>query len=78
VAVHLFGSFAAGSATPRSDADIIVETEEKHSDLADFSGRTFENALVPVELFLLTPSELQKAGGIAAEARREGIVLAQR
>jgi predicted nucleotidyltransferase len=78
MAVHLFGSFAAGSATPRSDADIVIEIEKKHPDVIDIARRIFEKSPVAVELFFLTRSEFQEPRGIAVEAKGKGIVLAQR
>ena len=33
VAIYLFGSFAAGTATPRSDADIALEIDEADPDV---------------------------------------------
>jgi len=78
VAVHLFGSFAAGLATPRSDADIVIETDKKHPDLADMARRVFEEAPVPVELFFLTSDELGSSKGIAAAVRLKGVTLAKR
>jgi len=32
-AVHLFGSFATGTAGPRSDADVVIETPWQDADL---------------------------------------------
>ena|GEM_PF-1933907 len=35
IAVYLFGSFATGAATPRSDADIVVEIAEEDPALRE-------------------------------------------
>ena len=55
VAVYLFGSLAAGTATPHSDADLLVEgTGETASTDAvdDTARRMFTDAPLPVDLFV--------------------------
>ena len=83
-AVYLFGSFASGKATPRSDADVVVEIMDNHSDsrsiLADEAAGIFLDAPVPVEVFILTSSQLaagERVGtGVAGAVNREGRRLA--
>jgi predicted nucleotidyltransferase len=74
--VHLFGSFAAGVPTPRSDVDLLVVAENVDSQaLAPF----FLAVSVPVDLHVMTPEEFRtgsRAGkGIAAAAARAGMRL---
>ncbi|MDA2936746.1 nucleotidyltransferase domain-containing protein [Acidobacteria bacterium AH-259-A15] len=79
-AVHLFGSFASGTATPRSDADIVVEIADEAEDLKDQIENSaryiFLEAPVPVDLFVMTFTRLAKGGGVATLASRQGIQLA--
>lgn len=79
--VHLFGSFAAGTATPRSDADVVIEVvpgldHADRRDLADAAQSAFLTAPVPVDLFVRDVHELQEDHGIAAVVAREGLRLA--
>jgi predicted nucleotidyltransferase len=75
-AVYLFGSYASGIPGPKSDADLIIVTEEGSFD--DIQA-AFLQVSVPVDLYLLKPAAFeQKAAsgtGIAAEAARSGIRL---
>jgi predicted nucleotidyltransferase len=63
--VLLFGSFATGTPTPRSDADLLVVVEA--SDWADPRERVPDvlRALAPlpcpVDLFVLTSEEVERA-----------------
>jgi len=75
-AVYLFGSFASGVPTPRSDADMVIVTakspwEDLRTELLSVS--------VPVDLYLMKPDAFAKqsaAGkGIAAAAVRSGVKL---
>lgn len=84
-AVHLFGSFASGRATPRSDADILVEIEDRSASLQENirmeAAGLFLEAPVPVDLFVMTSTALaqgrSRGRGIAGAVAREGVVLAQ-
>ncbi len=84
-AVHLFGSFASGRATPRSDADILVEIEDRSASLQDDirteAAGLFLEAPVPVDLFVMTSAALaenrRQGRGIAGAVAREGVPLAR-
>jgi predicted nucleotidyltransferase len=78
IAVYLFGSFATGKATPRSDADIVIEAEEGASEVEDYAREVFSEAPVPVDLFVVTRAKLSEAGGIAGRVRAEGVLLHRR
>jgi predicted nucleotidyltransferase len=75
-AVYLFGSYASGTPGPKSDADLIIVTEE--SSMEDIQTQLLQVS-VPVDLYLLNPTVFrQKAAaeeGIAAVAVRSGIKL---
>ena len=75
-AVYLFGSFASGVPTPKSDADLLIVADE--SDVDEIRA-VFHSVSVPVELFIVTPTYFQQklhAGkGVVAAAAREGIRL---
>jgi predicted nucleotidyltransferase len=75
-AVYLFGSFASGIPTPKSDADLLVVAEEKDSDAI---REIIYSAPVPIDLFVVSPNAFShnvKAGkGIAALAVRKGVKL---
>ncbi len=82
VAVYLFGSFAYGVPTPRSDADLLVVI----SDDADREAvrtcclEALRALPVPVDLFVLTEQEvaasLASGQGLAATALQRAIRLA--
>ncbi len=80
VAVHLFGSFAAGTATPRSDADVVVEVPDdraaRKDEIHDAASRLFLDAPVPVDLFVRSSAELSLQRGIAGAVAQEGVRLA--
>lgn len=81
VAVYLFGSFATGTATPRSDADVVVEvvgdTEIALCDrLSEAVQAVFLEAPVPVDVFVLTSERLREGRGVAGAVAREGLRLA--
>ncbi len=84
MAVYLFGSFATGTATPRSDADILVEIAEEDSSLREaIQGQAisiFAEAPVPAEVFVKSSRELEEGRrtgrGIAGAVAREGLRLA--
>ncbi len=76
LAVYLFGSYASGIPGPKSDADLIIVTEE--SSMEDIQAALLQVS-VPVDLYLLKPAVFQKKAasgtGIAAIAARSGIKL---
>lgn len=85
LSVTLFGSFAVGVPTPRSDADILVEVEgpltrAQRREAASSYADHFQDVSVPVEVFVCSSVELatsmEAGGGVAAVARRTGIRLA--
>jgi predicted nucleotidyltransferase len=79
-AVWLFGSFATGTATPRSDADVVIEINESdrldRERLRSAAMAVFAEAPVPVDLFVMTTADLNGESGIAPVVRREGLRLA--
>lgn len=79
-AVYLFGSFASGTATPRSDADIAVEAISEDRALLgkihETAFRIFSEAPVPAEIFLLSSARIQSGNGIERAIRTRGIRLA--
>jgi len=83
VAVHLFGSFATHQATPRSDADVIVEIDAAYSGLRETIRETAlrlaADLPVPLDAFVLTSTQLQdgiQAGrGVAGAAARASLRL---
>ncbi|MBC7251536.1 MAG: nucleotidyltransferase domain-containing protein [Anaerolineae bacterium] len=80
-AIHLFGSFAAGTATPRSDADVVIEVmcsadAARRERIAEAARSAFLEAPVPVELFILDSKRMQECWGIAGAVAREGVRLA--
>ncbi len=78
IAVHLFGSFATGRATPRSDADIVVEVEEGARGVEEYAIEVFSEAPVPVDLFVTTRAKLTEAKGIAGRVKAESVLLHRR
>jgi predicted nucleotidyltransferase len=76
VSVRLFGSFAFGRPTPRSDADvaIVVSSATERERARALAEQVFLEAPVPVELFVFVQSELEPGAhaesGIAAAAVR--------
>jgi predicted nucleotidyltransferase len=79
VAIYLFGSFATGTATPRSDADIIVEINNADLNLRqkvrDAAMDVFLTAPVPVDLFVISSAELGEGHGVASRVPCEGVRL---
>lgn len=87
VAVYLFGSFAAGMATPHSDADVVVEVADEDGGTGtrmrrkvwDAAFDAFLKAPVAVDLFVLSSRQMrrdQRSGrGVAAAVSREGLRL---
>jgi predicted nucleotidyltransferase len=79
VAIHLFGSFATGTATPRSDADIVIEVASGdaavHETIRDAATSVFVDAGVPVDLFVLSSGRLAAGGGVSGAVARESMKL---
>lgn len=90
VTVYLFGSFATGAPTPRSDADIAViidSLEDSGSPsnrnpgyVQDVATTVFLDAPVPTEVFVLSRAQIQEGlqtgRGVAGVVARDGILLA--
>jgi uncharacterized protein len=59
--VIVFGSYAKGTAHPRSDLDlcIIIDTELPPARRADSLGPVLATCLVPVDVHVHTPEELR-------------------
>ena len=79
-AVHLFGSFATGTAGPRSDADVVIEIPRQDADLFGellaVAHRVFSEAPVPVDVFILSSDRICAGSGIGGAVVREGLRLA--
>lgn len=77
--VVLFGSYATGRPTPRSDADILIVIEDDHrsarASVVDTARDVFLQAPVPVDLHLATPAQLETGAGVAAALRKGSIRL---
>jgi predicted nucleotidyltransferase len=76
----LFGSYARGTATDRSDVDLIFveETEQPFLKRLDrYFGVLFDRLGTGVEVFVYTPHEFQKMKGrpFVRRALKEGMVL---
>lgn len=90
VTVYLFGSFATGTATPRSDADVAVVIDSVEDSGApssrnprhvqDVAITVFLDAPVPTEIFVLSKAQIQEGRqtgrGVAGVVARDGILLA--
>ena len=76
----LFGSYARGTATERSDVDLIFveETTLRFLDrLSRYQDILIDRLSTSVETLVYTPAEFErmKDGGFVGQAVREGIVL---
>lgn len=62
--VMIFGSYAKGTATIKSDLDILVikETELPMANRADDLAPMLSNALIPVDVQIYTPEEVEEYG----------------
>ena len=80
-AIFLFGSFAHGTPTPRSDADVLIGIRGAASwdRVRDCCFDVFLSVPVPVELFVQTWSEIEESRqadrGLAATALRHAVRL---
>jgi predicted nucleotidyltransferase len=75
-AIYLFGSFASGVPTPRSDIDLLIITEE--SDAHVFQPY-FLSLSVPVDVYTMKSESFERkretGQGIAGAVARNGIRL---
>ena len=75
-AVYLFGSFASGTPTPKSDADLLVVADKND---ADTIREILSSTPVPVDLFIVPPDafkhKVKAEKGIASLAVRHGVKL---
>jgi predicted nucleotidyltransferase len=62
--VILFGSYAKGTATIKSDLDIFIikETELPAANRADVLRHILSNTLIPVDVHIYTPEEVEDYG----------------
>lgn len=60
--VMIFGSYAKGTATIKSDLDIFVikETELPMANRADDLAPMLSHALIPVDVHIYTPEEVEE------------------
>jgi predicted nucleotidyltransferase len=75
-AVYLFGSFASGVPTPRSDVDLLIVVEK--IDWEELQAE-FLSVSVPVDCYVVKPDVFEhrtRSGkGIAGEVIRSGVQL---
>jgi spore maturation protein CgeB len=75
-AVYLFGSYASGVPTPKSDVDLLIVTEKADRE---YLQTEFLTVSAPVDFHILNPDafarQSQSGRGIAGEAVRNGIRL---
>ena len=75
-AVYLFGSYASGTPTPRSDIDLLVVT---NAPVSSHLESLFLSVSVPVDLHLVSPTafaDLAAAGkGVPGVVLRDGVRL---
>ena len=75
-AMYLFGSFASGIPTPKSDVDLLVVTEKTEWEELQ---TVFLSISMPVDCHLISPAafeRLSKSGkGVVGAAVRSGIRL---
>lgn len=75
-AVYLFGSYASGVPTPRSDVDLLIVTEKTNCEELQTE---LLSVPAPVDCHLISPAafeELSKSGkGVVGAALRNGIRL---
>jgi len=70
--IYLFGSFASGVPTPRSDLDLIIVSEASSEDFLPY----FLSLPIPVDIHVLKPQAFKNtARGIVREAVEKGIPL---
>ena len=81
--IILFGSQAKGRASSESDIDVAIVSEDfRDKDIfqrtkliKDAGAKTIRRFVVPVDLVLLTPEELNSASSLVAGYVRTGEVL---
>lgn len=82
--IILFGSYARGQATCDSDLDLLVimDLQGSRRQTANEIDLLLADRMVPLDLIILTPEELERqrglVGTIAHEAAREGVVIYER
>jgi predicted nucleotidyltransferase len=81
--VILFGSQASGRATRESDIDIVIVSRDFHGKgifqraqlIKDAEIATIRKFMVPIDIILLTPEELNSRSSLIAGYARAGKVL---
>ena len=68
----LFGSYAKGTATPRSDVDLVVDSELRGFKLMELYCAV-QDALDGVELDLFARYELKPQGRLDCEVKKWGV-----
>ena len=82
--VVLFGSLATGTATPRSDADLLVVLDDSRLEPRDRIPpvlAAFSPLPCPLDLFVFTVAEVEGMGGTGSPILREaatGVSLLER
>ena len=75
---YCFGSFAHGTPTPRSDADVLLvvaSSDKPPRQRGPLFIDCFVEVSAPVDLFVLTAQEFEHAKGGVAGAARKGLRL---
>jgi predicted nucleotidyltransferase len=74
--IYLFGSFAWGVPTPKSDIDLLIVADESE---ADALSPYFLSVSIPVDLYMMTPESFRRkretGKGIVGAAAHKGIRL---
>lgn len=81
VALWVFGSYAWGTPTPRSDLDVVVETAQSLSrqarwELAEALRAVLLPLPCPVDVVVLSSRELTAPFAVAAAVKARGLRLA--
>jgi predicted nucleotidyltransferase len=75
-AVYLFGSFASGVPTPKSDADLLIVSNEKDLEAIQ---TMFYSVSIPIDFFIVNPETFErktlKGEGIFGAAVNKGLRL---
>ena len=81
--VVLFGSHARGRATPDSDVDVAIISEDFRDrgllERADMTigaeAEAIKKFLVPFDIVTLTPEEFEHGSSLVAQYARQGVAL---
>lgn len=72
----LFGSYAKGTANPRSDVDLVVDTDLRGLKFMDLYCEV-QDALDGIDLDMFATREVKPGGRADSEIKRWGLVIYQ-